>query len=489
MTKATRSFDETYDVVVIGAGLGGLSCGAFLAKGGRRVKVWEKEPAPGGYCTSFERQGFRFGSALLFTNGYGPDGIMTRMLAELGMEGRIKVSKLEPFCRVILPKGSFTIPAGTDIWVSELVKDFPREETGIVSFFSTMRAIAEDMEKLPARSPALLKYQDMTIKEMLDEHLSDAVLKAVISSIFYGNLPPSRFSALNWCHRTRRYLEEGGYRIMGGAEVLTDAFVSALKAFGGQLEVGMGVSRILVADGRAVGVVTNDGRRIKANHVVSNVAARQTFGGLVTHRETEAVAPGLMDRLHRLEITPSAFVIWVGTDLEIKSPETEVMTIVHASSDYEKEYDEATRGNLAGSCFSVTIPTLLDPGLAPPRHHAVTMYMYAPFCLPGSGWNQAVKAKLTGDIIRQAEAVIPGLSGHVVVQESASPRTLERYTLNTYGSPVGWSYATGNVFNRPEPKTPLEGLYLTGHWTSHGGSMKGVAYSGSRVAQMIIDEG
>ena len=122
MAKTTRSFDETYDVVVIGAGLGGLSCGAFLAKGGRRVKVWEKEPAPGGYCTSFERQGFRFGSALLFTNGYGPDGIMTRMLAELGMEGRIKVSKLEPFCRVILPKGSFTIPAA---YLSKYTKNYP----------------------------------------------------------------------------------------------------------------------------------------------------------------------------------------------------------------------------------------------------------------------------------------------------------------------------------------------------------------------------
>jgi phytoene dehydrogenase-like protein len=489
MDTVTNLFDEKYDVVVIGSGIGGLSCAAFLAKNGRGVKVFERHSVPGGYCTSFTRKGFNFSAAVVFLSGWNPEGDMGGLLSELGLSNMIELRKIEQFCKLVFPGESLVIPTSFNEWADILVQAFSDEKQGIVRFFTTVKAIAEDMKRMPSPSRVISKYQDKTLGDMMGEYMRNPRLKAVISGIFFGGLPPSRFSALSWCAAMDNRITGGVYWPVGGAQAVANALVGVLERFGGHLELNTEIRKILIEDGKAVGVETTDGRRVKASFVVSNVAARQTFGELVSQRELAAVAPDLIDKLRGLEVDISTMSVYLGVDLNLESlGVTNVLTLVHDSLDLEKEWEATNQGRLADSFFSVGIPTLLDPTLAPPKKHVIHIFTYAPYYLPGSEWSRQEKARLKDVLIHKAERVVPGISKHIVVQDAATPRTQERYTLNTEGATVGWARSVRNLFSRPNPKTPIERLYLTGHWTSHGGGVRNVAISGRTVAHMIMGE-
>ena len=486
MGKATKSFDEEYDVVVIGSGIGGLSCGAFLAKSGKRVKVFERRPVSGGYCGSFEKDGFGFSRAAGNVHGCGTEGDLTRLLSELGLKEQIEFRQMKPTCKVFLADKTFTIPSGFDNWKGTLIKDFPGEEENIIKFINTMKGVAADLKKPPPPSSLVTKYQSKVAKDLIDEYLTDPLLKAAVSSIFYGGLPPSRLPAMLYCVSINNHLEHGCYIVEGGMQALADVFVSGIESFGGHLELNTGVVRILVEDGRAIGVETVDGRRVKADFIASNVAAMQTFGGLVGQREMAAIAPDFIDKLRGLEINVSSMIINIGTDLALDSLGiTDVQTIVHESVDFEKEWENNAHGDMAGSPFAIFIPTLVDPSQAPPKKHVISIFAYAPYDLPGKHWGEE-EARITDIMIKKAERVLPNLSKHILVQDTATPRTMEKYSLSTQGATSGWAGTLSNFPNRPEPKTPVEGLYLTGHWTTHGASVGSVALSGYKVAQMII---
>ena len=442
-----------------------------MAKSGRRVKVFEKQSVPGGCCTSFNRNGFKFNAGVASIRGCGSEGDVTKLLSELGLRDRIEFREVKPVLyKVIIADKSFIMPTGFDEWASILIKDFPGEERGITKFIDTVKSVATDMKKLPSRSSLMLRYQGKVLKEMIDEYMTAPLLKAVISSLFEGALPPSRVPALSYCRRMKAHLEDGDYFPVGGAQAIPNVFVSGLEAFGGHLELKTGVTKIIVEDGRAIGVETTDGRRIKAGFVVSNVAAMQTFGGLVSHREMDAVAPNFVDKLRGLELNVSSMVVNMGTDLDLESLGiTDSQIIVHESADFEKEWEDNARGNLVDSPFQIFIPTLVDPSQAPPKKHVINIFIYAPYYLPGRDWSREEEARLTDVVIKKAARVVPDLSKHIVVQDTITPRALESNTLNTQGATAGWAITPSALPNRPEPRTHIEKLYLTGHWTSHGG--------------------
>jgi prolycopene isomerase len=119
--------------------------------------------------------------------------------------------------------------------------------------------------------------------------------------------------------------------------------------------------------------------------------------------------------------------------------------------------------------------------------HSLTIWTIAPYLLEGLDWS-VEREKVTDALIKKAESVIPDLSRHIVVKDSVTPEMFEGFTLGTEGATVGWVQTPQEVFARPQQKTPIENLYLAGHWTMPGGGYMLTAKSGINAAKMILGE-
>lgn len=483
MTKGDKRFDEEYDVVVIGSGIGGLTCAACLAKEGKRVKVLEQHYAPGGCCTSFSRKGFRFDAGVLHLTGGKESGAFKRVLSALEMEAEIEFK--EQSQRFIFP--DLSLDSSRDVaYLPEKLKEmFPREADGIAGLFNTIESVYQDIKKLPALSPLLAKYKEKSFQELANEYVKDTKLKALVNANWHLWHPIWRNSAIDYAALMTTEQLRGYYYPMGGVQAIPDAFVRVLKRHGGDIEFKTFVDKIILEEGKAVGIETRGGKRIGAAYVVSNAAARSTFFNLIGE---ENLPSDFVASLNRLEISLSSFYVYLGVDIDPRSAGIDAPeTIVYETYDNTKDWELLLRGEVSIPCFGIAIPTFMDPSLAPQGKHIVVIMTMAPYHLAGKSWREE-KKRVTEKLIAKAEKLIPGLSQHILVKDSASPLTVERYTLNSLGAAMGWAFSPQMFLRRLDQKTPIPNLYLAGHWTMPGGGVPAVALSGLRAARMILGE-
>ena len=474
-------FDETCDVVVIGAGIGGLACGAYLAKQGKTVKVLEQHYVPGGCCTSFARKGFTFDAGVLHLTGGAESGAFQRVMSALDMGEEIEFR--EQFQRFVFPDISLDSTRDSSALPSKLTEFFPAESRGIAELFSTVERIYDDVRQLPQLSPLLSRYRDKSFQDLLDEYLQDPRLKALTSANWHLWHPNWRNSAIDYAALLVTEQRHGYYYPVGGIQKVPDTLVSMMKRHGGEIEYRVLVDRIVTEDGAAIGVETAKGKRIGARHVVSNVSARATFLNMLRDAD---VPRDYLDALRQHEISLSAFYVYLGVDIDprdsgLDAPET----IVYEMYDNAEEWRRLLDGEAAVPCFGIAVPTFLDPGLAPPGCHVVIIMTMAPYHLRNRSWREE-KGRMADALIKKAERLIPTLSTHVVVRDAATPLTYERYTSNTMGAAMGWAFSPGMFLRRLDQRTPIRNLYLAGHWTTPGGGVPAVAISGLRVARTIL---
>lgn len=483
MSKQTGHFDEECDVAVIGAGIGGLTCAAYLAKQGKKVKVFEQHHTPGGCCTSFSRRGFRFDAGVLHLTGGKENGAFQRVLSALEIEDEFKFK--EQFQRFIFPGLTLDSSRDAEDFPGKIKELFPQESTGVANLFDIIKSIYVDIKKLPTLSPLLTKYKARSFQELVDENIKDAKLKALVNANWHLWYPPWNNSAIDYAALLVTEQTRGYFYPLGGIQAVPDTLVRILKSYGGEIEYKTFVDKIILEKGKAVGIETRKGKQVRAAQVVSNIAARATFLNLVGE---ENLPQDFVKTLSRLEISLSSFYVYLGVDIDprttgVDAPET----IVYETYDNTEEWDRLLKGELAIPCFGIAIPTLVDPSLAPPGKHVVIVMTMAPYHLTGKSWREE-KERFARRLIAKAEKLIPGLSQHIAVQDAATPLTYERYTLNTRGAAMGWAFSPQMFMKRLEQKTPIPNLYLAGHWTMPGGGVPAVALSGLRAARMILGE-
>jgi phytoene desaturase len=479
--NADKGFDEETDVVVIGAGIGGLTCGSYLAKHGKRVKVLEQHYVPGGCCTSFSRKGFQFDAGVLHLTGGKESGAFQKVLSALDIEDELEFRG--QFQRFVFPDVSLDGSRDATHWHSRLKEMFPKEAEGIAGLFDVIGKIYDDVRKIPEASPLIVKYRDKSFQELLDEYLRDSKLKALVSANWHLWHPNWRNSAIDYAALLITEQSRGYFYPMGGIQSIPDTLVRALERYGGEIEYRTSVDRITVLDGAAVGVETSKGKHIKAEQIVSNVAARSTFMNMVGEEHLPAE---FVSRLQQFEVSLSAFYVYLGVDLDpreagLDAPET----IVYEAYDNTREWELLLHGEPSIPCFGIAVPTYIDPALAPPGCHVVIIMTMAPYHLRNRSWREE-KGRMADALITKAERLIPTLSKHVVVQDAATPLTYERYTLNTMGAAMGWAFSPGMFLRRLDQRTPIRNLYLAGHWTTPGGGVPAVAISGLRAARIIL---
>ena len=301
-----------YDVIVLGAGIAGLTCGTFLAKSGRKVLIIEQHSIPGGYCTSFKRKGFIFDAAVHHIGGCGKWSVVGRCLKELDI--KIDFLQLDPMDSINFPSFSIDIPADIDDYVDLLKKRFPSESENLSLFFKEFIGLYRATFSAESHK-MLVKYQDITYKEMLDSFFTDEQLKMVLSAQWgYIGSPPHEVSAIGMCQMLVNYLKDGAYFPVGGTQNFADAITQKFIDYNGHIMLSSRAESLSTDGGITKGVTTEKGEEIAADIFVSNIDPRQTFFCLM---EGNTVDETYLRKIESMKESVSFFLLYLGLDNKI----------------------------------------------------------------------------------------------------------------------------------------------------------------------------
>ena len=493
---------DDYDVIVIGAGMGGLSAGAHLAVGGMSVMLLEQHHKVGGCTSSFSRGEYNFDAALHQMVG------VDELQKAAGIDDRIELIRVPDLYRTIFPGVDFTYPGDIDEAVRALSLEWPEESEAIEEFHRLMGQLAREgleladlgranpiakifrMIQVPFRQPAIFKYRNANLQEVLDEHFEDEGLKAVISQlwVYYGP-PPSRLWAPIFMIANYHYLTLGGWQIKGSSQALSDAYAERITELGGRVKTGTRVTSIIVEDGRARGVRTDLGETFRSRYVISNADPYQTFFTLVGEDRTPRK---YCEKIRSLKPGNSIFGVYLGLDVESGFWNVDDYEIFYSKSlDADELYSRMMEGDFENGCAAMTFYTNIgDSWYAPPGKSVLVMHAYSDAKFwPRDREEYRRKKELCADrLIALAENLFPGLADHIVVKEVITPLSLEAFTLQKDGIPYGWRLTPEQAMKRLQIETPIEGLYLAGSWSQPSHGVSAAQESGYMAARMVLEE-
>jgi phytoene dehydrogenase-like protein len=476
--------DSSYDAVIVGAGVGGLVCANLLARAGLRVLLVEQHYMVGGYCSTFRRGGYTFDAATHFYPLLGnPRTITGKLLRELGLtQGWVKMDPVDHFH---FPDGSsFLVPADFDAYLSKLKAEFPEEARALDDFFAVVREVYLKglLEYFRWRATDRLDpFRHLTVRDALDRYFRDPKLKLMLAGdCGHWGAPPRRTSfVFDSMLRLSYFL--GNYYPRGGSQAFADELAQRFEERGGHILMSTSVRRIVVRRGAARGVELETGPRharrmasVEAGVVVSNADLLLTLERLVG---AEHVGTGPLAAMKSLRPTHPCFLTHVG----LKNMPTEVL---REAEGYH--WSSWNPDDVATDAFKIFVPTLFDPGLAPPGGHIVIVQKLTDVDFDSVNDWAAHKAAVERYVMANLERVMPGFAEKVVVRLSASAHTSYRYTLNHRGAMLGWEMSPDQLgAHRPALNGLVKNLYFVGHWTQPGGGITPVIVSAMRVAETI----
>ena len=500
-----------YPTVVIGAGLGGLICGAYLAKQGIPVTVVEQHSIPGGYATSFDRAGGKFTFEVSLHGTSINTNAPARILNEIGVLDKIDLVQLPEVYRYKTPRLDISVPQrDPEEYIKRLSDNFPDEADGIRGFVEEMIAISSEENRLHLKKGRFFKlffpfqYRKMwnvrnkTLADLMNDYVKNSELQDVLAALWgYYGLPPTRLSGFYYANATGGYLRNGSYYIRQRSQHLSDAIADVIEENGGKILYDTAVDRILVEKGTVQGVGLLGGETLPARAVVSNASALATFGEMVP---PEAVPQDYLKKLQGYKPSISSFVVWLGLNRDISDKTGAFSTFVSSGLSPEQDYQTKMNGEIENGSYGVAIYDNIFKGYSAPGTSTLQLIFlcgYEPWRKFESDYKAGRKAEYQNEKVRWTDIlikrverdVIPGLSSMIEVKEAATPLTNWRYTGNTEGAIYGFEQSMDNAYmNRIENHTPIKGLYLAGAWGNPGGGYAGAFRSGEKTFQALMEE-
>lgn len=478
------------EVVIIGGGLGGLSAGALLARAGHRVLLLEKNERPGGCAQTFVRGDYVFDPAVHFTIDAGPGGYTPKLLDHLGVADRVRFVPAELTYRAHYPDLVIDAPPGRDRFLETHQGLFPDAAAGLERLFDMRQDLFAQLASLPQkldprtledaleRCPLVFRHRLSTLGQVLGEYLPDGRAAAAIASIWpYVGTAPSRVSFLLY-NQMLESMHAGVYYPLGSFQTLADALAAAIVEHGGEVRCGSTVTKIITDDRRVTGVELDGTEAVSATAVISNIDARRTYRELL---DPDLLPTPLARRLDRSTLSPSAFVLYGVLDRDPVELGLAAETLIFDDWDHERSWREL--GRRPGGIW-VSVPTMIDSGLAPPGTHLGIITSLVPAGADGR-WRER-RAEATQRLLATVDAMVPGLAAAFNVVETATPDTFARYTGSDGGAAYGWENVPSQTASKRLPhRSPVDGLYLCGQWVEEGTSSLRVLTSGRVTAAMV----
>ena len=497
--------DKGYDAVIIGAGMGGLSCGTLLAKEGLRVLICEQSSKPGGYCVNFKRNGFTFAPAVHYLNEFGPSSQMEEAFQTLGLPPEIEFCPQDPQRRIITPHFHITLSTDIDRFEKDLIRLFPRERLSIHAYIGELKRLVKNIEGLSIKSfdlinlkekfqllkkmikrPQLLRYRSKSGQEVLDSFFKDPLLKYLLT---FGARKGSSFftcaSPILWAIKGNFY-----YIKDKELEALPQLFLRYYEAYGGEISFNTLVTKIVIEEGKARAVRIEGGEEVQSRYVISNGDSHSTFQHLIGHH---LLPDRFVRKLQEREISAPTFTLYLGVDLDLVKMGFDGALVHYYPTMSKNPWEEKdVKGfDIEKESMAIRMDSIKNPMLAPIGKHTVGIAAFTPYELFTNGDTisphySEIKEEIAQKIIGITERVIPGLSSHIIVRDASTPVTYERMTLNKHGATMGWYLPAKELSRIRSQKTPIANLYQAGHWTFPGGGIPMVIISGINAARLVL---
>ncbi|MGQ0704500.1 MAG: phytoene desaturase family protein [Gemmatimonadales bacterium] len=520
-----------YDCIVIGAGHNGLVCAAYLARAGRRVLVLERRPLVGGAAVTEEVfPGFKFSVFSYVVSLLRPEIIRDLELPRHGLQILPLESTIVPLdngdhlgfwsdpdqSRRELARHSLKDAEAAPLFgrlmqhMAMAVKPIlsmvppdpgslaPSDLKGILRLVGHFRSLGAE------RFHALYKLMTMASADYLDEWFELDPLKATKSAsgiigTFLG--PRSPGSAYVLLHHYMGEID-GAFRAWGfqkgGTGAISEAIARAARAAGAEIRTGAAVLRVLIRGGRIHGVVLDSGEEIRARVVVSGLDPRRTFLDLV---EPDVLPDEVVEGIRRFKFRGSSGKVNLAlaelprfTCLPEPGPHLRGAFSISPGLEYlERAYDDAKYGEFSRQPYlDVVVPSAIDPEMAPPGQHVMSVFVqYAPYEVQG-GWTDARRDAFGDAVVETLTRYAPNLRSAIIGRQVITPADIERMTGLSEGNIFQGELALSQLFFlRPLPawsryRTPIRGYWQCGAGTHPGGGIMGAS---GRLAALEIVRG
>ena len=488
-----------YDVIVIGSGIGGLVTATQLAVKGIKVLVLESYVIPGGSAGFFEREGYHFdvGASMIF--GFGDKGttnLLTRALAAVNQ--KIETIPDPVQIHYHLPNNlNLKVHRDYDKFLQELYAYFPEEKKGIKGFYDKcwqvfnclnsmdllsleeIRYLTRVFFQHPLSCLGLLKYLPVNVGDVARKHIKNPdLLKFIDMECYCWSVVPADLTPMinaGMVFSDRHY---GGINYpKGGVSKIAETLVEGFIKAGGEIQYQARVTEILVQGNQAKGVKLADGKEYFAHRIVSNATRWDTFDKLIDKHKTPRKEVKWQKNYRQ---SPSFLSLHLGVEAKVLSDNFECHHILLENwNNLEAEQ---------GTIF-VSIPTLLDPSLAPEGYHII--HGFTPSSMEywenlSPSQYEYKKEEAAGRLIERLEAIFPGLDAGLDYMEIGTPRTHRRFLNRVNGSygPIPARKLNG-LLSMPFNRTAIKNLYCVGDSTFPGQGLNAVAFSGFSCAHRI----
>lgn len=462
--------------VIIGSGLGGLSCGVILSQNGYDVTVLEQGNVAGGCLQCFSRGGVRFETGMHFIGSASPGELLYKLMRYLKLDDvRLRSLDRSGYDIVSLGGERFRFANGRDAFIDTMSGYFPRERSGLSRYYDIIEEIAgasslHSFRQAETGEMVNMHYQTVSIDSVLDELFEDEMLKRVL----VGNLPlyaaekgKTPFSQHAFI---MDFYNRSSYRIVGGSDRIAQSMVDTIRRNGGEVFTGRRVTHILTDESRATGVETEDGEVISADVVISAIHPSRTVELVDSH----LLRPVYRRRMMNLRNTPGGFSVY----LKFKPG-----TMPYMNSNFYgyqgdtpwncEHYDGADwpKGYLYMHFCSEESPRYARSGviLTYMRYDEVARWNGTKVGKRGEDYEQFKRhrAELLIDAVCRD---IPGLRDSIESYYTSTPLTYQDYTGTTGGSMYGVAKdITLGSESRVPHRTRIPNLLLTGqNINSHG---------------------
>jgi all-trans-retinol 13,14-reductase len=487
-----RGKDGPWDTLVIGSGMGGMTCAAILASLGERVLVLEQHYVPGGFTHMFKRPGYSWDVGVHAVGEVTDHSLTGRLLAKLS-GGALEWASLGPVYDEFHFPGDFRIdfPDSPRQFRDNLLAAFPAEGPAIDGYLDHVRDVAASMKAyyLARLAPSAVgplaervvarrarRWLQRNTEEVLRGLTDDDRLRTVLASQwgYYGSTP-GRSSFAIQALVTKHFLH-GGYYPVGGASRIAETLLKTVADAGGWTRIRCDVERILVEGGRAVGVRLVDGEELRAKRIVSAAGVQSTVSRLLP----PSLREGRWGRgVTGLRPAPAHVCLYIGFKGDIRaagaSGANKWFYDTWSRQAAGWHVDPAADAQPEAPILYCSFPSLKDPqhDPGPEQRHTGEVVTFVPWetfdAWRGSDWHKrgeaydAFKASMTERLRAQLLARMPALGPLIDVMELSTPLTTDHFTRPMAGSIYGIEPTPARFANAHlRPRSPVKDLFFAG---------------------------